>query len=448
MSESLLRPTVVLDSRCCRAATVPVALAAVLLFAFSPATLALDWEIERVDDAINWIGSGLDIVVGDDGTPHIGHGTHPSQIMRYAVKQGDTWLIEEVDHYPTGPGARIALDPDGNPCLAYIDWDMVAFARRVGGVWQPETVARGQAGPLVFAEDGTPHIMYCNSDDPWNLKHAWKTGGTWETEDADPTVASGYGVDVLLDGAGQLHVAHWAAPNYGDGPFETRYSWWDGSAWQNDIIDNHGENCNVFRRGLVLDAAGNPHVAYSLHACWGSSPIKYAVREDGTWSFSTVDGNVYSSADCCLVLDTTGAPHVVYGTGYSMSGGNSELRYAHLDDGGNWVVEVIDADGDAGEINGLALDSQGYLHVVYFRGRGEGQDGEVRYARSTTPVGACLADVDGDGDTDLSDLAALLSAYGSVPGDPNWNAACDFDADDDVDLTDLAFLLSDYGCGG
>jgi hypothetical protein len=60
------------------------------------------------------------------------------------------------------------------------------------------------------------------------------------------------------------------------------------------------------------------------------------------------------------------------------------------------------------------------------------------------PGEACPGDVDGD--TDLTDLAALLAAYGSTPGDPNWNPAADFDADDDVDLTDLATLLADYGC--
>jgi hypothetical protein len=59
----------------------------------------------------------------------------------------------------------------------------------------------------------------------------------------------------------------------------------------------------------------------------------------------------------------------------------------------------------------------------------------------------CDGDVDGDDDTDLSDLAALLGAYGSVFGDPNYDRDADFDVDDDVDLTDLAFLLADYGCG-
>jgi hypothetical protein len=60
---------------------------------------------------------------------------------------------------------------------------------------------------------------------------------------------------------------------------------------------------------------------------------------------------------------------------------------------------------------------------------------------------ACPGDIDNDGDTDLSDLAALLAAYGSSVGDANYNPGADFDDDGDVDLSDLAFLLADYGCG-
>ena len=61
-------------------------------------------------------------------------------------------------------------------------------------------------------------------------------------------------------------------------------------------------------------------------------------------------------------------------------------------------------------------------------------------------LGPCVGDLDGDGDTDLADLAELLGAYGSVSGDPNYNPNADLDNDGDVDLADLAELLGDYGC--
>jgi hypothetical protein len=62
-------------------------------------------------------------------------------------------------------------------------------------------------------------------------------------------------------------------------------------------------------------------------------------------------------------------------------------------------------------------------------------------------VAGCLADLDGDGDTDLADLAELLGAYGTSTGDPGYDPSADLDGDGHVDLTDLAELLGDYGCG-
>jgi len=52
-------------------------------------------------------------------------------------------------------------------------------------------------------------------------------------------------------------------------------------------------------------------------------------------------------------------------------------------------------------------------------------------------------DLDGDGDIDLSDLAALLGSYGGASGFDCTNG--DLDGDGDVDLSDLAALLGNYG---
>jgi hypothetical protein len=55
----------------------------------------------------------------------------------------------------------------------------------------------------------------------------------------------------------------------------------------------------------------------------------------------------------------------------------------------------------------------------------------------------CPGDLDGDGRVDLSDLAQLLSNYGTTSGASYADG--DLDGDGDVDLADLAALLAVYG---
>ncbi len=53
----------------------------------------------------------------------------------------------------------------------------------------------------------------------------------------------------------------------------------------------------------------------------------------------------------------------------------------------------------------------------------------------------CVGDVDGDCDTDWSDLAILLADYGCIS-----DCIADLDNDDDTDLADLSLLLGDWAC--
>jgi len=98
---------------------------------------------------------------------------------------------------------------------------------------------------------------------------------------------------------------------------------------------------------------------------------------------------------------------------------------------------------------------------VYFSGddggqRASGDTDATSVASDHAPVvvnftipasGGIPGDIDGDGDVDQADLGALLSAYGSSDGDPNWNPDADLDGDGDVDQADLGILLSNYGIG-
>lgn len=59
----------------------------------------------------------------------------------------------------------------------------------------------------------------------------------------------------------------------------------------------------------------------------------------------------------------------------------------------------------------------------------------------------CPGDVDGDGDTDHSDLGGLLSVWDSEPGDPAWDPNADLDGDGRVGHGDLGILLADWACG-
>ncbi len=60
-------------------------------------------------------------------------------------------------------------------------------------------------------------------------------------------------------------------------------------------------------------------------------------------------------------------------------------------------------------------------------------------AAAWIPGPACAGDLDGDGDTDQSDLGVLLASY-------NIDGGGDLDGDGDTDQSDLGVLLGDYGC--
>jgi len=59
------------------------------------------------------------------------------------------------------------------------------------------------------------------------------------------------------------------------------------------------------------------------------------------------------------------------------------------------------------------------------------------------PPPSCDGDLDGDGDTDSTDLNVVLTDFGCPAPGP---CSGDVDGDDDTDSTDLNIILTDFGC--
>jgi len=67
-----------------------------------------------------------------------------------------------------------------------------------------------------------------------------------------------------------------------------------------------------------------------------------------------------------------------------------------------------------------------------------------------TGVDASLTngDIDGDNEVTLFDFGQLVSAFGSMPGDSNWNPDADLDGDQEVTLFDFGVLVRNFGAIG
>lgn len=105
------------------------------------------------------------------------------------------------------------------------------------------------------------------------------------------------------------------------------------------------------------------------------------------------------------------------------SGDNTLAAFNGADASGDWTLNVTDATGgNAGTLADWSVSIGGPDDPC-------------------TTGGGCTGDLDNDGDRDISDLATLLSQFGSSGG----TFSADLDGDGDVDIADLAQLLSVFG---
>jgi hypothetical protein len=336
-------------------------------------------------------------------------------------------------------------------------WGGVQWSDLDGGV------SGGPAWPDVLAlavfDDGTGPALYVggrfeqtggltvNNIAKWD-------GAQWSALGSGTTGGDGvHALAVFDDGTGPALFATGSFSEAG-GVSADNIAKWDGSTWSPlDAGLRLASGCCPFGSALTVfdDGTGPALYVGGQFTLAGEGEANYIARWDGTaWAPLLHNGDPGQNGTndpvfALSVFNDGGGPALYAGGNFTATGGAGANRVAQwngtqwspLDVGVDyWVQALIPFD------DGDGLD----LYVGGWFTHAGGQSANYIATWTGCPP-ECPGDLDGDGDTDLSDLAALLAAYGTSVGDPGHNPSADFDSDGDVDLSDLAFLLADYGCG-
>ncbi len=260
---------------------------------------------------------------------------------------------------------------------------------------------------------------------------------------------------------------------------------WDGSIiWETDVDFAGYPQYSGFYGGIAVRQGYAFAASYIFYGTGNNS---------GLFKFDTTDGQIVWVAPC----ERTESIPVVTAEGRiclaaGLDGYGSAIKIQAFQDQGETVTELwdtyVDTDGDliVGGWTYQPAYSRGYLYAgtpydeesqfflpytdLYILDTARtpsdpnfivahhvGTGGSPAIADGTVysfgldglfafdPSPACLADLDGDGTVSLSDLATLLGAYGSTPGDADFDSDADLNRDGVVDLSDLAALLGTYG---
>jgi len=310
----------------------------------------------------NAVGLHASMSLDKFGNPHISHQDLTAGDLKYTRRVGGTWTSEIVDAAGDANGeyTSIALDSDARPHISYRNgtsgvWDL-KYAHKAGAAWTIETVdignqSTGAYSSIAIDASGIPHICYQDLSF-LALRHAWKTGGVWNTEIVDGgefgNYAGGY-CSLAIDGLGYLHVSHQDQTN-----FNLKYSRKLGNFWTTETVDGGIDVIGTYT-SIAVDGVGLPRISYKNETL---DDLMYASRALFSWNIETVDPDGAVGSYSSLELDGDGNPHIAY---HDEIVGQPKYAVKYYS---SWSIEFIDNNpGFLGAYVSLALDAHGNPHV-------------------------------------------------------------------------------------
>ncbi len=155
-----------------------------------------------------------------------------------------------------------------------------------------------------------------------------------------------------MDNADNIHISYLE--------YSTQDLMYLGNAsgdWALDRVDIDSSTTLSQRHhtSIGVDAAGSPHIAY-VHGS-ADFDLEYASKVSGSWNTVRVNNDGDAGFYCDLALDSNGFAHVVYRNWTS-----DELMYAS-NESGAWISDLI-SNASTAEMS-IAVDSADNIHMTF-----------------------------------------------------------------------------------
>lgn len=298
------------------------------------------WKTDKISEG--YFYGPIDIDVTSGGTPYIAYHDHEDtgfnpQLGAGVVLSngGGAWeLTRIVDRGHDQWDADLAVEDNGNWHLAGIDpsqfgsQDGVEYITNAFGGVKVEKIGSGPQ-PYEFAVSievgqGVVGISYFDAR-PADLRYAERgagPAGAWTLTTVDSAGDAGRYSSLAYDSKGAPHISYITTTGRATGT--VRHAWREGGAWKTEdvgTLDNIRAGMTGARKitAIALDADDNPHIMFTDRAV-----VKYASRENGAWSTSTVFESKSKKLGQLVefALDGNSQPHVTF---FELTSGSGPL---------------------------------------------------------------------------------------------------------------------------
>jgi hypothetical protein len=265
------------------------------------------------------VGYAAAVAVDASGKPHFAFQGFYENGLRYASWDGKAWHSQVIDPLSVAFFLCVQIDPQGHPKISYykrMNSDhsfalQLKYAYFDGSAWYRETVdpreGTGKFNTLALDPDGNPHIAYSNIVS-YDLEYVHWDGAQWVHNTPDTRRESG-GIlgpsGMAVDSAGNPYFVYMEFAHK-----QLKYAYRHGNSWETEVVDKMvGRTDQVDRISIKMDRQNRPHIAYYDY---GRSELKYAVRTDQGWQIEIVDTSSDSDVTPSLVLDANDSPYIAF----------------------------------------------------------------------------------------------------------------------------------------